>query len=287
MSYIWKEREWERKNGEKKNQLGNTLFLGNPSFNIWSLWGLGKRINKSFSFSLFLSLNLKGHRLDDFICLQHSCYRLCQHDSNWKIFWYLRPVAFSLRDTIRNRFMSLTFVLAVQDYYWGHCLLQYSVWLLYETHLTISCWYLGNLQKLQISILVTERVFTAYNLYSITPDLSSHKNNVFRFFWFIIFTLSVYKNSEYTLINNSSPFSGFSNFLAFIDTISSRWHFIHTPSYALFISNVKSMTNSSFTLTKGGEPVFPPLLTSNFWMWISVWLVDITLCYLVRRNLQW
>ena len=266
MSYIWKEREWERKNGGKKNQLGNTLFLGNPSFNIWSLWGLGKRINKSFSFSLFLSLNLKGHRLDDFICLQHSCYRLCQHDSNWKIFWYLRPVAFSLRDTIRNRFMSLTFVLAVQDYYWGHCLLQYS---------------------LQISILSTERVFTAHNLYSITPDLSSHKNNVFRFFWFIIFTLSVYKNSEYTLINNSAPFSGFSNFLAFIDTISSRWHFIHTPSYALFIFNVKSMTNSSFTLTKGGEPVFPPFLTSNFCMWISVWLVDITLCYLVRRNLQW
>lgn len=143
------------------------------------------------------------------------------------------------------------------------------------------------LTELQVSILVTERIFTAYSLYSIIPDFSVQKHYVFRFFYFIIFTLSLYKNSEYTFINNSAPSSGFSNFLSFIDAISSRCHFIHTPSYALFISNVKSMTNSSFTHTTGGEPVFAPLMTSNFCMWISVWLVDVTLCDLVRRNLQW
>ena len=142
------------------------------------------------------------------------------------------------------------------------------------------------LTELQVSILVTERIFTAYSLYSIIPDFSVQKHYVFRFFYFIIFTLSLYKNSEYTFINNSAPSSGFSNFLSFIDAISSRCHFIHTPSYALFISNVKSMTNSSFTHTTGGEPVFAPLMTSNFCMWISVWLVDVTLCDLVRRNLQ-
>ena len=167
LTFEKRESEKERIGG-KKNQLRNTCFLGNPSFNIWSLWGLGKRINKSFLFSLFLSLNLKGHRLDDFICLQPSRYRLCQHDSNWKIFWYLRPVAFSLRDTVRNRFMSLTFVVALQGYYWGHCLLHYSVWLQYETHLTISCWHLGNLQnfKSQFQSLKGSLQLTIYVLLS-------------------------------------------------------------------------------------------------------------------------